>query len=434
MKKILIVDDEEIFLKITRNFLSNDYEVVTALSGEKAIEIFKETKPDLVLSDLMMPGMSGYELLSRINESEGNTIPFIFMTADDREESEAKGFDTGALDYIKKPFKKDILLRRVANIINQQSQMQVLKKEAQTDLLTGLLNKASSEYQITDLCKKETGMLMIIDLDSFKLVNDLYGHDMGDKLLVSFSNILQTQVRTGDIVGRIGGDEFIAFCHHIQSEDVISAKATDINTALLSSARELMGENMSIPLGASLGVVRVPSDGCIFSELFKKADTALYEVKQNGKHGYRFFSEMNASIASSAPDNEQLSDLRRILGERDPFRGAMTVDFETFQSIYRFLVRSTENYHKSVAFMKVTLTGEDVSETVRNNFFEILTKVLRKSDVITKNGITSILALLPETDDKYGQVAVERAMDYWQNTDPETYSKYNIETILENLT
>ena len=92
------------------------------------------------------------------------------MTADHDEETESKGFDNGAMDFIRKPFRPDVLLRRVANIMHNVEQVQSLKKDAETDALTGLLNKASSEKELGELCKNTAGALMMIDLDSFKLV------------------------------------------------------------------------------------------------------------------------------------------------------------------------------------------------------------------------------------------------------------------------
>ncbi|MBR3624073.1 MAG: diguanylate cyclase, partial [Selenomonadaceae bacterium] len=291
MKKILIVDDMAVSLLMTENILSTQYDVVCASSGEEAMKVYEKEHPDMVLSDLRMPKMSGYELQLALQEKHREKIPFMFMTADQAEETESQGFDNGAMDFIRKPFRADVLLRRVANILQTVDRIQGLKKHASIDSLTGLLNKSSSEEELAKICRTTAGALMMIDLDSFKLVNDIHGHSMGDKILISFADIIRDALRPADIIGRMGGDEFIAFCHGMLDENGVSVKSDFINENLVKSAKELMGEDMNIPLGASIGCVFVPRHGVDFEELYKKADKALYTVKQNGKHGYNIYKE-----------------------------------------------------------------------------------------------------------------------------------------------
>ena len=119
MKKILVVDDEKIMLMLARRMLSSKYEIVTAKSGAEAVELFEKEHPDLILSDLLMPEMDGYELQRILQEKSSEPVPIIFMTADDSAESESKGFEVGAADYIHKPLKAEVLLRRVGNIFDK---------------------------------------------------------------------------------------------------------------------------------------------------------------------------------------------------------------------------------------------------------------------------------------------------------------------------
>ena len=269
-KKILIVDDMEVSLMMTENMLAEEYETFCASSGIEAIEIFRKEKPDMVLSDLRMPQMTGYELQLALQEEFHQTIPFMFMTADHDEETESKGFDNGAMDFIRKPFRPDVLLRRVGNIMQTVEQISSLKKSSSTDALTGLLNKASASIELLKVCQNSIGALMMIDLDSFKLVNDIHGHAMGDQILIKFADILRAVVRTGDVLGRIGGDEFIAFCAGVHEDNIIASKAQFINERILDAAKMLMGDDMNIPLGASIGAVFVPQAGNVFPELYKK--------------------------------------------------------------------------------------------------------------------------------------------------------------------
>ena len=117
-RKILVVDDDEMMCMLTSNILSKSYDVVCALSGKEGIEKYASEKPDLILSDLMMPEMSGFEMMEKLRESYDVLIPFVFMTANSSDDSEKQGFESGAVDYIRKPFKADILLHRIDNIFS----------------------------------------------------------------------------------------------------------------------------------------------------------------------------------------------------------------------------------------------------------------------------------------------------------------------------
>ena len=124
MTKILIVDDEEMMLMVTRRILSQKYEVVCASSGEEGIALYGTEKPDMILSDLLMPQMSGFEMHKVLQEKYGKHIPIMFMTADESSEIEGRGFELGAEDFIRKPFHPDVLLKRVENILNNIERIQ----------------------------------------------------------------------------------------------------------------------------------------------------------------------------------------------------------------------------------------------------------------------------------------------------------------------
>ena len=448
LRKILIVDDMMVSLMMTENILATQYVTVCASSGQEAIEVYRKELPDMVLSDLRMPGMSGYELQLALQEEYHQTIPFMFMTADHDEETESKGFENGAMDFIRKPFRPDVLLRRIANIMQTVEQIQGLKKHASTDALTGLLNKASSEEELKHLCQQSEGTLMMIDLDSFKLVNDIHGHSMGDKILISFADIIRSAVRPTDLIGRMGGDEFIAFCHGLQDEAVIKSKADFINERLVDAAKKLMGEDMNIPLGASLGCVFVPNEGREFGELYKKADKALYVVKQNGKHGYNIFSTSEQLQEMEIADVTNLSNIEMILEERNQKNEAMVLSMENFRAVYRFLRRTTTRNRSSDCILLISLNqvknsqvedskiesspAEDLQaedSQVENlqvdnsqismlqaseEFLKVLKETLRRSDTITKSSNNQFILILYDIvfDDVHN--VVDRINRNWQ--------------------
>ena len=416
MPKILIVDDDEFTLKVANIMLSKHYQTVCALSGAEAIKLFEEEKPDMVLSDLLMPEMNGYELHQILQEKSAGNVPIMFMTADESDDSESKGFEIGAADYIRKPFKPDVLIRRVANILDHLDKIKGLKMAVDIDPMTGLLNKAASQRKIGEMCASKQGVLMMIDLDSFKLVNDIYGHGMGDKILIRFSELIKHVIRSSDLAGRMGGDEFIAFCQNVNDESIIAQKTKFLNEQLLASAKEYMGEDMSIPLGTSIGAVFAPNEGTEFSTLYEKADQALYKVKQNGKHGYAFYGETHCDeIWNAAP--KDISNIRMILSERNIEPGAYIVGFDYFKTIYRFMFRIVENYNKGVQLIQITLKTKD--KPLIEKFGESLRRTLRKSDCITQQSSNQFLVLLVEAYLSECEIVKKRILDKWEQVKPE---------------
>ena len=318
----------------------------------------------MVLTDLMMPEMDGYELHRILQEKSAGSVPIMFMTADESEESESKGFEAGAEDYIRKPLRPDVLLRRVGIIMDNLDRIRGLEAVASTDQLTKLLNKNSAQKEIGEAVKNSSGALLMIDLDSFKLINDIYGHIAGDKILVRFSELIKSVIREKDLAGRMGGDEFIVFLENMSDEKILKTKASYLNEEILNSARKMFGEEIEIPLGTSVGAVFVPEEGRDFQILYEKADKALYEVKQHGKHGISIYG------ANKQTDKNILtgiSQTQMILGERNAESGAYYVEFEDFKKIYRLVSRIASDYKREITLMQITL----LDDVQREEIFDI---------------------------------------------------------------
>ena len=432
MEKILIVDDQMITLKMTSHILSTKYETICATSGEEAIELYKKEQPDMILSDLNMPGMSGFELQNILQDMFEIQIPVMFMTADNSDDTECQGFENGAVDYIRKPFRADVLLRRVENILKNVEKIQGLKRAAETDPMTGLLNKASSQFEIGEMCKKVNGMLMMIDLDSFKLVNDLYGHAMGDKILIRFAEIIRSAVRFADIVGRMGGDEFVAFCQYVNSEEVVAEKAKYINEEVMKSAKEYMGDDMTIPLGASIGAVEVPTEGTDFHSLYQKADKALYKVKQNGKHGYAIYREHQHDDNSHEISTSGIESEISILSERNRGKGAMNLSNEQFRLLYRFLARAEINYHRQNKLALFTVDDSKAKacfDEPAKLLVEVMCDSLRSSDAVTQRSKNTVAVILLEASPVDTNIVIERLLNKWEELNNGMSITYEVKQI-----
>ena len=297
----------------------------------------------------------------------------------------------------------------MANLI----QIKGLREAAENDLMTGLYNKTTSAEKIGALVKNCKGILLMIDLDSFKLVNDIYGHDKGDKLLIKFAEILRSVMRSTDIIGRVGGDEFIAFCQNTRDEGILHERTQYLNERLVSYAREILEWDMNIPLGCSIGACICPDEGTDYTTLFEKADQALYEVKQHGKHGFSIYKQAKSDVAVREYGNN--CEIRMILGERETHKGAYVLPLDTFKSLYRFLVRFERNYAWNMYFTVFTLSSNSlpISQCV-DKFMETQAQCLRGSDIITKYGSDKIITILMKATAEEYMIPIDRIMARWK--------------------
>ena len=421
---IAVVDDDVTNLKIARELLiQNDMKVSVAKSGRIFLNFIKNNSPDLVLLDIRMPEMDGFEVLKNLRkyeEEEGlQKIPVIFLTADETENIESEGLALGAADFVRKPFNKDVLLKRITNILRNTQTIHNLTKDATTDKLTGFLNKASAIEEMKNLCRNEQGALIILDLDCFKLINDLYGHDMGDNILRVFSKIVKRNLRADDVVGRIGGDEFIVFGKNIPYDSVVDGIVSRINTQLTENASQYLGEDCNIPLGVSAGAVFVPDIGGDYSDLFKQADKALYYVKQNGKHGYAVFNGEDGKAGDEIANLDSLSRLSQIMDERGEANSMMCLSQEAFMSVYRFMHRYVHRYNKVAQKALFTLVPKHVEylgsnlNAMYDAFGEMLKKNLRVSDFMMRNKPNQFFVFLPELMDEDRDSVMNRVLKGW---------------------
>ncbi len=430
-KWIIVVDDDIANLKMAGHILSQNNMRVTALkSGRMLIDYIKENgAPDLVLLDIKMPEIDGFETLKLLRdmekESNMSETPVIFLTADENEETESRGFEVGVSDFIRKPFNPQVLLRRIENIVSMQSEMISWKNEASTDKLTGLINKAAAGKEMERMCLNSSGALMMIDLDSFKLVNDIYGHDMGDKVLIGFANIIKEEINERGKCARIGGDEFIAFVEDVKAEEQVATICENLNANLTAKAIELMGEDMNIPLGVSIGAVYIPEYGRDYSTLFKIADKMLYNVKKNGKHGYAVH---NSDSSYDDDDENATLDIRaisEILGERNIPNVALQLDMEAFTYVYRYVYRYIIRHNVNACKVLFTLhpasgVGEAAFKDYCEKFGEHVSKSMRKSDFFMQNRYNQFFIFLTDIREDSTDKVISQLIASWHKKYPNT--------------
>ena len=421
---VIIVDDDETNLKLAGRILSMKGMRVTAFkSGQSLLDYMADNAvPDLILLDIKMPQMDGFETLTRLRRIEkAKDVPVIFLTGDENKGAETRGLSLGAMDFIKKPFVPEVLILRARHIIDLDhlqkrlaNEVEKKTEEANTDAMTGLFNKKASEEAIAEAVKKWDGILVMADLDSFKLVNDLYGHDMGDKILIRFSELLRSQSREEDIIGRIGGDEFIIFFRHAYAEEVIRDKIRFLNESILEAAKQLMGEDMTIPLGVSAGGVHIPDEGREYEDVRKKADEALYQIKQAGKHGCGFYnSRQNSKQEDVAVD---WHSIEMLFGERNEAKGAIRTSQDQFRTIYRYVKRLNSSYSQGMRLVvfELTATGGTDMTGMAERFGELAASVLRAGDVVLNHSSDKVLVLLSTNGDDHWGTPLARVLETWK--------------------
>ncbi len=287
-KTILIIDDTVENLDILGELLIQ-YDIVDAISAEDALDIIKHEEIDLILLDIMMPNMDGFEMCTILkNNSETKDIPVIFITAKTDEDSIEKAYDVGGIDYVTKPFKPKELLARVKRELQLQELQIELKLLASTDPMTKLYNRRyftkMSEHTL-DLSKREKQDLAIImlDIDKFKNVNDTYGHGIGDDVIIELANTLLEHQRKSDVVCRYGGEEFVILLPNTSKDG-----AYNVAVKIRESVEKLcinIPNNDILKFTVSIGVSEVNiEDEINIEEALKRADDALYRAKENGRN------------------------------------------------------------------------------------------------------------------------------------------------------
>ena len=430
MKWIAIVDDDMTNLNIAGQILSkNQMRVSIMKSGTALLKFMQTNSPDLILLDIAMPVMDGFETLRRLRGQEEamgrSKTPVIFLTADQDTATESRGFEMGVSDFIRKPFVPEILLKRIGNTVAQQAQINKFEAAATRDKLTGFLNKAAAAERFAVLCNEKRGAMMMIDLDSFKLVNDLYGHEMGDSVLAAFADCIREELPNG-VHGRIGGDEFLSFAQGMTRESDAADFTAALNRSLLRRAKELMGEDMEIPLGASVGIVMTPEHGTEYTSLFKMADKALYHVKQNGKHGHAVFGNY-----TDAPDQRMgIAAFSMLLDERNIPDCALHLERESFMYVYRFVMRFLRRYRITGCKLLFTVSAEGTrADETAEEFGEFLKNTLRKSDLMMRVGKQQYFVLLPDVGEGDPAAAAERVTSAWNRRCPEHPVTYETELV-----
>ena len=290
---ILIVEDSSVNGRLCEKLLNkHGYDTAMCSDGETAIEFVNTNSPDLILLDIVMPGIDGYEFCRAMqNNPKVKHTPIIFLSSMNDEKSIIKGFESGAVDFITKPFRHQELIARTRTHVELKRAKEKLLRMAITDELTGLVNRRYfmgrllHEYERTKRYESVFTVLMI-DLDFFKRINDTYGHQAGDTVLRTVSDSMKLSLRLSDIIGRIGGEEFAVI---LPETEISSAMIIGERLRKRVEALDIPHKSHSIKISISIGASPCSTDDMSIDDVLQRSDSALYRAKENGRN--RIYSE-----------------------------------------------------------------------------------------------------------------------------------------------
>lgn len=448
MKKILLVDDDNMNCILARHALVQDYQVAITHSGKEALEYLENEIPDLILMDIEMPEMDGKEVVRRIKEHEECVnIPVVFLTADSNPMTEAECLTFGADDFITKPFVPDVMRSRVGKILNAhekrknlETQLEQNTKKSLTDALTGLNNRPFLEKELKQLLDDgHSGTLFMIDLDNFKKMNDTYGHIVGDEVLKTFADVLKKYARKADLVCRLGGDEFVTFYADLTDKDIVAQKATDIIT-VFSERMGAMGYGgiVSVSIGAKITMGNEE-----FQELYDQADKVLYYVKNNGKNAYQIYDGDNADVTANLSQINTNTTLERIhnmmIQDMDDNKGAFHVEYNEFKRMYDFAMRCVIRNKRKVQTVLFTINppkdiqSEKSVEEAMNLLINAVISSLRNVDTGTRYSSKQYLLILMDADLEDSKAVAKRVIDKFEKSGGNSVADWKITFDIQTL-
>jgi diguanylate cyclase (GGDEF)-like protein len=286
--RLLVVDDQPINIQMLHRLFAQDCQVFMATQGEQAIQSCRANMPDLVLLDVMMPGIDGFEVCRRLKADPATAhIPVIFVTADSDQES--TGLEAGAVDFIPKPFNQRVVRARVQTHLTLKFQSDLLRELVYTDGLTGVNNRRrfDEQFEVEWRRSTRTGQpltLFMIDVDFFKRYNDHYGHQQGDDCLRQVAQCLRNSLkRPGDMVARYGGEEFACLLPETpwpHGLEMAASLERDIRALAIAHAQSTVAPHVSVSIGVA---VRVSESQSSRESMLALADAHLYEAKHRGR-------------------------------------------------------------------------------------------------------------------------------------------------------
>jgi diguanylate cyclase (GGDEF)-like protein len=286
-QQILVIDDSKQIHSLIAGILADEsVEIQYAFEGKYGLILAASVRPDVILLDVEMPGMDGYETCKRLKADPSLfNIPVIFLTALSTTEDKVKGLELGAADYITKPFSPSELLARVRVSLRTHRAIQMLESHALVDFLTGLGNSAmfksrlAAEVSLRVRTHKALACIAV-DIDNFQAINDTQGHPFADRLLQTVAGIISKAIRVEDVACRLGGDAFVILTPNTEMDD-----ACLLGKRIEAALRKMQLNNRGFAVEVKCSVAVAPSIDLYDRNMFERANEAIDEAKKLGHEG-----------------------------------------------------------------------------------------------------------------------------------------------------
>lgn len=316
--RILLVDDVQLDrMQLTIRLKQLGHHVEAVASGQAALDSYCQFDPELILMDISMPGMNGFELSKKIRLQHHEWVPIIFLSGHDEPSMIAQAIEAGGDDYLTKPVDKLVLnskllaMQRIASMrrelkratVKLEELNRVLQQQANEDGLTQLFNRRFMDDKLKEMISwhgrhKFPMSLILIDVDYFKRFNDNYGHIEGDNCLISIAQTVnQLFVRTGEYVGRYGGEEFLVLLGNANYEQALIA-AERIQQSMIKAHYPHQYSEIADHVTLSQGVISLTPNGTeSIANIYNLADEALYQAKHQGRNCFISYNVTNAALS-----------------------------------------------------------------------------------------------------------------------------------------
>ena len=308
LPRMLIIDDQPANIQVLYRLFADDFQVFMATSGEQGLETARQESPDIILLDVVMPDMNGFETCSSLKQdAQTCDIPVLFVTAHQNPDEETRALEIGGVDFITKPINPAVVRARVRTHLTLKRQTDTFKRLVFIDGLTGTFNRRYFDTQLTSefarAARSRSSLgLILVDVDHFKLFNDHYGHQAGDDCLRAVARALRhTLWRPGDAVARYGGEEFVLLLPGAdQNHALVTAQQ-----CMDSMQREAIAHGDPEPtpfLTCSIGVATVLPDAEREPKtLVNAADVAMYRAKSNGRARVEIAEQADWDLGENTP-------------------------------------------------------------------------------------------------------------------------------------
>ena len=281
-RRVLVLEDDPHACELLAYSLAEaGYNVLTAANGQEGLQKLEDQVVDVIVCDIMMPVMDGFAFRDAVLEDPVlREIAFVFLTARTMPEDQVRGLRTGVDEYITKPYDPEVLIARIESVLTRRDSF---TQVARLDTMTQVLNRRTLENEIARELErvrryKSVGSLAFLDVDNFKVINDTCGHAAGDTVLQNLADIMKENIRTVDMVGRYGGEEFVIFF-----PETAEVGVRFVLERMQSQFRQRTKNSVGKELTFSAGIAQAPKDAKDFLSLCARADAAMYQAKRQGK-------------------------------------------------------------------------------------------------------------------------------------------------------